>query len=131
MATIKKRVIHTSEAPSAIGPYSQAIEMNGTFYVSGQIPMDPVSGEITGENISEQTQQVLKNLTSILTAAGYTLKDVVKTTCYLSEMINFPEMNEVYAGFFSEEPPARATVEVNRLPKDVMVEIDAIACKGG
>ena len=126
MAKIDKKIIRTPDAPQAIGPYSQAVEKNGTLYVSGQIPLEPETGEIVGTNIREQTRQVLKNLQSIIDAAGYTMNDVVKTTCYLSEMINFPEMNDVYAEYFRESPPARATVEVNRLPKDVLVEIDAI-----
>lgn len=123
----KKRIIQTPDAPQAIGPYSQAVESNGTLYVSGQIPLDPRSGEIAGSNIREQTLQVLTNLERIILEAGYELKDVVKTTCYLSEMINFPEMNEVYAQFFIDSPPARSTIEVTRLPKDVLIEIDAIA----
>jgi 2-iminobutanoate/2-iminopropanoate deaminase len=124
-----KKIIHTLEAPSAIGPYSQAVEHQGMLFVSGQIPLNPDTGNIEGDTIKPQTMQVLKNIESILKAAGYSMKDVVKTTCYLSEMIYFPEMNEVYAEFFQAAPPARATVEVARLPKDVLIEIEAIAIK--
>ena len=95
-----KKIIHTLEAPSAIGPYSQAVEHQGMLFVSGQIPLNPDTGNIEGDTIKPQTMQVLKNIESILKAAGYSMKDVVKTTCYLSEMIYFPEMNEVYAEFF-------------------------------
>lgn len=124
-----KKIISTPNAPSAIGPYSQAIEMNGMLFVSGQIPIDPKTGNIDGGSIVAQTEQVLKNILNILEHAGYALKDVVKTTCYLSDMNHFPKMNEVYADYFVDDPPARATVEVNRLPKDVLVEIDAVAMK--
>ncbi len=122
-----KRIVATEKAPSAIGPYSQAVEKNGILYISGQIPLDPDSGEIVGVNVEEQTKQVVKNLLTILQEAGYEVNDIVKTTCYLKDMNSFGEMNEIYAEVFSENPPARAAVEVSRLPKDVLIEIEAIA----
>lgn len=124
-----KKIIQTEKAPAAIGPYSQGVIKNGTLFISGQIPTDPQSGEIIGNNVTEQTQQVLANLEAILTEAGYTKEDVVKTTCYLRDMGKFSEMNAVYARFFTTTPPARAAVEVSRLPKDVLLEIEAIAIK--
>ncbi|MGD2035198.1 MAG: RidA family protein [Bacteroidales bacterium] len=123
-----KKIIRSSHAPEAIGPYSQAVENNGMLFVSGQIPLD-ADGNLTGKTIDEQTTRVLKNLLGILTDAGYSLKDVVRTTCYLSDMDLFGEMNKVYAEFFRNDPPARATVEVSRLPKNVLIEIEAIAAK--
>lgn len=125
-----KKVIKTKHAPSAIGPYSQAIEKGGVLFISGQIPLSPETGEIVGKTVMEQTKQVLKNLESILVSAGYELDDVVKCTCYLKDMNTFSEMNEVYAGVFNTDgPPARAAVEVSRLPKDVLIEIEAVAIK--
>ena len=125
-----KKIIETKLAPSAIGPYSQAIEKNGMLFISGQIPLSPDTGEIVGETVNEQTKQALKNLKNILVSAGYELNNVVKCTCYLKDMNTFSEMNEVYAGFFKTDgPPARAAVEVSRLPKDVLIEIEAIAIK--
>ena len=123
-----KKVIHTDKAPKAIGPYSQAIENNGMLFVSGQIPVDPATGKIA-ETIEEQTEQVLKNIGAILEEAGYTYADVVKTTCLLSDMANFKPMNEVYARYFNENPPARAAFAVKALPMGVMVEIESIAIK--
>ncbi len=127
--TNMKRIIATTDAPAAIGPYSQAVEANGMLFVSGQIPMDPRTGEIVTGDISVQTERVIQNLAAILNAAGYTLKDVVKTTCYLSSMNDFQQFNEVYARYFTQKP-ARATVEVSRLPRDVKVEVEAVAVKG-
>ena len=123
-----KQIIHTHEAPKAIGPYSQAVEISGFVYTSGQIPMN-LKGEIVLGGITEQTEQVLKNLNAILKAAGSDINKVIKTTCFLSSMNNFAAMNEVYAKFFTSEFPVRTTVEVARLPKDVLIEIDAIAIK--
>ncbi|MBN2762910.1 MAG: RidA family protein [Bacteroidales bacterium] len=123
-----KKNISTTEAPAAIGPYSQAIEANGMLFLSGQIPMDPGTGEIVAGDISVQTEQVIRNLTAVLKAAGYTLDDVVKTTCFLSDMNEFKQFNDVYARYFTEKP-ARATIEVSRLPRDVKVEIEAIAVR--
>jgi 2-iminobutanoate/2-iminopropanoate deaminase len=123
-----KRIISTEEAPKAIGPYSQAVEANETLYISGQLPVNPSNGVIS-DNIVEQTEQVLENDGAILKAAGYSYSDVVKSTCLLSDMNNFKEMNEVYAKFYAENPPARAAYEVVKLPLGVMVEIETIAVK--
>ena len=121
-----KQVIATTGAPAAIGPYSQAIVSNGFVFVSGQIPLDP-GGVLLEGSIAEQTARVLNNLKAVLEASGSSLANVVKTTVYLKDMAEFAAMNEVYARYFTEQPPARATVEVARLPKDVRVEIDCIA----
>ena len=124
---MSKSVIATSHAPAAIGPYSQAVQCGPWIFVSGQIPLDPATGKIVENDIAAQTERVLKNLAAILEAAGAGLAQVVKTTVYLRDLNEFTRMNEVYARFFAERPPARATVEVARLPRDVKVEIDAIA----
>ncbi|HEY4786284.1 MAG TPA: RidA family protein [Bacteroidales bacterium] len=124
-----KRVISSSGAPSAIGPYSQAIEVNGTLYVSGQIPIDPKTGKLVDGNIKEQTHQVLKNIGAILREAGYNYDDVVKSTCLLANMDDFKEMNEVYAEYYKETPPARAAYGVVRLPLGALIEIETIAVK--
>lgn len=121
------RIIKTDKAPAAIGPYSQAVETNGILYISGQIPLHPQTGQTTGSEINKQTMQVLDNIGAILVAAGYTFRNVVKTTCYLKNLGDFAAMNEVYATYFTVDPPARATVEVSRLPKDVLIEIEAVA----
>jgi len=122
-----REIIQTDSAPAAIGPYSQAIKTNGLIFASGQIPIDPQSGQFVEGGIREQTKQVLKNLTAVLEAAGSSLSRVVKTTVFLADMQEFGAMNEVYGEFFKEEPPARATVEAARLPRDARVEIEAIA----
>lgn len=122
-----KEIISTENAPGAIGPYSQAIKANGMVFCSGQIPIDPATGEFVSDNVSEQTEQVLKNLTAVLEAAGTDLSGVVKTTVFLADMSDFVEMNEVYARFFGENKPARATVQAARLPRDAKVEIECIA----
>lgn len=124
-----KRIISTSDAPPAIGPYSQAVAASGLVFVSGQIPLD-ASGKLVEGDIAAQTEQVLKNLSVVLTAAGSSLAHVVKTTVYLKDMNDFPRMNEVYGRYFTAEQPARATVEVSRLPRDVKVEMDLIALAG-
>lgn len=126
---MNKKVIQTKMAPTAIGPYSQAIEANNMLFISGQIPYIPETMELVSEKVSEQTKQVMRNLEAILTDAGYTFDDVVKTTIFISDMKNFGRINEVYGSFFTDYKPARATVEVSRLPKDVKVEIDMIAVK--
>ncbi len=126
-----KQVISTTSAPAAIGPYSQAIVSNGFAFLSGQIPLDPATGQLIEGGIEEQTLRVLDNLQSVLEAAGSSLAGVVKTTVYLKDMGEFAAMNAVYARYFTENPPARATVEAARLPKDVRVEIDCIAVVGG
>lgn len=123
-----KKVIHTEKAPKAIGPYSQAIEVNGTLYISGQIPVNPATGTIP-ETIEEQTEQVMKNIGAILEEAGYTFANVVKSTCLLSDMANFKPMNEVYAKYYNENPPARAAFAVKALPMNVLVEIETVAVK--
>lgn len=123
-----KKVIHTEKAPKAIGPYSQAIEANGTLYISGQIPVNPATGTIP-ETIEEQTEQVMKNIGAILEEAGYTFANVVKSTCLLSDMANFKPMNEVYAKYYNENPPARAAFAVKALPMNVLVEIETVAVK--
>ena len=124
-----KKVIATKNAPGAIGPYSQAIEVNGMLFISGQIPINPETGNIVEGGIYEQTEQVMKNLNGILTEAGYTFDNVVKSTCLLSDMANFAAMNEVYGKCFSQNPPARAAFAVRTLPKEVLVEIEMIAAK--
>ncbi len=125
-----KRIIATDKAPAAIGPYSQAVEVNRTLYISGQIPLDPATMEVVEGGIQEQTLQVMKNIGAILEAAGYSYSDVVKSTCLLSDMSNFKAMNEVYGSFYKENPPARAAFAVKELPLSVLVEIETIAVKG-
>ncbi|MDZ7639704.1 MAG: RidA family protein [Bryobacterales bacterium] len=122
-----KTIIQTASAPEAIGPYSQATVFQGLVFVSGQIPLDAATGLLTAGTIQEQTALVLKNLKAVLEAAGSSLDLVLKTTVYLKNMGDFPAMNEIYAEYFGSGLPARATVEVSRLPRDVAVEIDAIA----
>jgi len=124
-----KRIIATSNAPQAIGPYSQAVEVNGTLYVSGQIPLDPQTMKIVDGGIQEQTRQVMKNIGAILEAAGYSFSDVVKSTCLLSDMADFKAMNEVYGSFYPKESPARAAFAVKELPMGVLVEIETLAAK--
>jgi 2-iminobutanoate/2-iminopropanoate deaminase len=122
-----KETISTDKAPGAIGPYSQAIKVGDLVFCSGQIPIDPVTGEFVSQDVAEQTKQVLKNLSAVLEAAGSGLGKVVKTTVFLADMGDFAAMNDVYAEFFSENKPARATVQAARLPRDARVEIDCIA----
>ena len=124
-----KKVISTDKAPKAIGPYSQAIEANGTLYISGQIPINPATGQIIEGSIVEQTTQVLENIGAILKEAGYSFKNVVKSTCLLSDMANFQAMNEVYGKYYNELPPARAAYGVVKLPLGVLIEIETIAVK--
>jgi len=119
--------IQTDNAPAAIGPYSQAIKANGFVFVSGQIPIDPQTGEFVSGGIAEQTARVLKNLTAVLEAAGSSLEQVVKTTVFLADMKEFSGMNEVYKDFFPTPPPARSTVAAAGLPRDARVEIEAVA----
>jgi 2-iminobutanoate/2-iminopropanoate deaminase len=125
-----RRTIHTDRAPQAIGPYSQAIAWNGLVFVSGQIPLDPATGKIVEGGIAAQTRQVMANIAAILEAAGSSLASTLRATVYLKDMNEFPAMNAVYAEFFPADPPARATVEVARLPRDVRVEIDVVAVAG-
>ncbi|HHU28157.1 TPA: RidA family protein [bacterium] len=124
-----RRIIKTTKAPSAIGPYSQAIEVNNMLFVSGQIPFVPETMTLVSDDIKNQTRQSLNNVKAIIEEAGFTLKDVVKVTVFLKDMNDFTSMNEVYGEFFNEFKPARAAVEVSRLPKDVKVEIEAICVK--
>jgi len=120
-------VVSTENAPGAIGPYSQAVKTGGIVYCSGQIPIDVATGEFVSNDVAEQTDQVLKNLSAVLKAAGSSLGQVVKTTVFLADMGDFAAMNEVYARFFNDNKPARATVQAARLPRDARVEIDCIA----
>lgn len=124
------KIINTKNAPAAIGPYSQAILVNNILFTSGQIPINPETNEIVSSNIEEQTKQVLKNIKAILEEAGYNLNDVAKTTIYLKDLQHFGTVNKLYEEFFNGHKPARTTIEVSRLPKDVLIEIDAIALKG-
>lgn len=122
-----KEIIKTENAPGAIGPYSQAVKTENMVFCSGQIPIDPNTGEFVSDDVAEQTHQVLKNLSAVLEAAGTDLNNVVKTTVFLADMNDFTAMNEVYAEYFSENKPARATVQAARLPKDARIEIECIA----
>lgn len=124
-----KRIISTNKAPGAIGPYSQAVEVNGTLYISGQVPVDPTIGKVVEGGITEQTEQVMKNIGAILDEAGYSFNDVVKSTCLLSDMVNFKAMNDVYGSYYKENPPARAAFAVKELPLSVLIEIETIAVK--
>ena len=122
-----KEIIATENAPGAIGPYSQAVKAGNMVFCSGQIPIDVATGEFVSDDVADQTRQVLTNLSAVLEAAGTSLNNVVKTTVFLADMNDFAIVNEVYAEFFSENKPARATVQAARLPKDARVEIDCIA----
>jgi len=126
-----RRIVQTGEAPQAIGPYSQAVVAGGFVFASGQIPLDPRTGEFVAGGVAEQTEQVLRNMSKVLEAAGTSLDKAVKTTVYLADMNDFAAMNEVYGRYFPENPPARSTVEAARLPRDARVEIDVIALAGG
>ena len=125
-----KKIIKTSEAPQAIGPYSQAVEAGGFVFVSGQIPIDPKTGNVVQSDIKAQSLLVMENAKAILAAAGCGMKNVVKATIYLKNIADFAVVNEAYGGYFPTDPPARATVEVSRLPKDVAIEMDFVAWKG-
>jgi 2-iminobutanoate/2-iminopropanoate deaminase len=124
-----KKIIHTDKAPKALGPYSQAVEANGTLYISGQVPIDPATGKLVDGGITEQTTQVMKNIAAILEEAGYSFSDVVKSTCLLSDMGNFAAMNAVYGSYYTQDYPARAAFAVKELPLSVMIEIETIAVK--
>lgn len=126
---MSKKIISTQNAPSAIGPYSQGIKAGNFVFVSGQIPLDPKTGQFAGEDIRSQTKQSLTNVQNILKEAGLSMENIVKTTVLLKDMNSFADMNEVYGMFFENDPPARAAFEVARLPKDALVEIEAIAYK--
>lgn len=122
-----KETIHTDKAPAAIGPYSQAVKSGNLLITSGQIPLDPVSGQVVDGDISIQTARAMDNLMEVLAAGGATLDHVIKTTCFLNDMNDFTEFNEVYQTYFKGDAPARSCVAVDRLPKDVLVEVEAIA----
>ena len=124
-----KKVIHTDNAPKAIGPYSQAIEANGMLFVSGQIPINPQTGELSNGTIQEQTKLVMDNIGAILKAAGYGYENIVKTTCLLADINDFAAMNKVYAEYFKENPPARSAFAVKDLPKGARLEIEVMAAK--
>jgi 2-iminobutanoate/2-iminopropanoate deaminase len=124
-----KKIIATKNAPEAIGPYSQAVEAGGFLFLSGQIPLNPATGEMVTSSVVDATRQVIENLKAVLAEAGLGLKNVVKTTVFIKDMNDFAAMNGVYGEYFSEKPPARATVQAARLPKDALVEIEAVAAK--
>jgi 2-iminobutanoate/2-iminopropanoate deaminase len=124
-----KKIISTVKAPAAIGPYSQAVEINNTLYVSGQIPIDPATGKLVDGGITEQTEQVFRNISAILEAAGYSFPDVVKSTCLLANISDFKAMNEVYGRYYKENQPARAAFAARDLPMGALIEIDTIAVK--
>ncbi|MDE5948161.1 MAG: RidA family protein [Prevotella sp.] len=123
------KALHTDKAPAAIGPYSQAIEVNGMVFASGQIPLDPATGNVVEGGIKEQTRQALTNAKAIMEAAGLSLANVVKTTVFMADMADFAAMNEVYSTFFTEPYPARSAVAVKALPKGVLVEVECIAAR--
>jgi len=125
-----KKIILTSKAPAAIGPYSQAVEVDNMLFLSGQIPIDPATGEFVEGGIKEQTKQVFKNITAVLNEAGYSSEHIVKTTVFLSDMSLFPDMNSIYSEQFSGDFPARSTIAVKELPRKALVEIEVIAVKG-
>lgn len=127
--TNMKRTISTDKAPAAIGPYSQAVEAAGLLFISGQLPIDPATGNMAPAEIKAQTEGVIKNLEGILKSQGLTLENILKTTVYMADLSQFAQMNEVYGKFFAKNPPARATVEVKALPKAALVEIEAIAAR--
>ncbi|KAJ2163118.1 hypothetical protein GGF46_000047 [Coemansia sp. RSA 552] len=124
---MSRQVVSTANAPAALGPYSQAIKSDGFVFVSGQIPINPATGQIEAQDVAGQTSQVLKNLEAILVASGSSIADVVKTTCFLDDINDWPAMNEVYAKVFHTNPPARSAFEVGKLPKNAKVEVEAIA----
>lgn len=124
-----KKIIHSPNAPKAIGPYSQAVEVNGTLYISGQLPIDATTGQFVEGGVKEQTEQVMKNVGYILHEAGYSYDDVVKSTCLLSDIADFAAMNEVYAKYYTEDCPARAAFAVKSLPMGALVEIETVAAK--
>jgi len=124
---MEKEIIHSDKAPAAIGPYSQAIKCGSLLFTSGQIPLDPRSGQVAEGGIQDQTRQALENLREVLASGGAGLHNVVKTTCFLNDMNDFTQFNEVYQEYFKDDPPARSCVAVDRLPRDVLVEVEAVA----
>lgn len=127
MNRMNKEIISTSKAPAAVGPYSQAIKVGDFLFASGQIPFDPKTNELVADDIESQTRQVMKNVTAVLEAADLTLDNVVKTTVFMKDMNDFTQVNEIYAEYFTDNPPARSAVEAARLPKDVLIEMEVIA----
>lgn len=125
-----KKILSTTNAPAAIGPYSQGVQAGNMVFVSGQLPIVPATGELLNDTVGEQTKQCMNNIMAILAEAGCTLTDVVKTTIFLKDLGNFAEVNAAYGQFFQENPPARACVQVAKLPKDADIEIEVIACRG-
>jgi 2-iminobutanoate/2-iminopropanoate deaminase len=126
-----KKIISTAEAPAAIGPYSQAVRVGPTLYCAGQIPLDPKTGQIVSQDITEQTRRVMQNIAAVLAAAGSSFDRVVKTTIFLTDFADFQTVNEIYGSYFKSEPPARSTVQVAALPKNARVEIEVIAVDSG
>ena len=124
-----KKIISTLKAPSAVGPYSQAVEINGSLYISGQIPINPETGKLVEGDITVQTEQVFRNINAVLESAGYSFSDVVKSTCLLSDMANFKAMNEVYGRYYPANQPARSSFAVKELPLGSLIEIETIAIK--
>jgi 2-iminobutanoate/2-iminopropanoate deaminase len=124
-----KKIIETKNAPQAIGPYSQAVCSGNILFTAGIIPLDPVTNQLSGGDIKSQTEKILENLSEILKSAGYKPEDVIKTTVFMTNLADFADMNEVYANFFKDRPPARTTVQVCALPKNVLVEMEAVAKK--
>ena len=122
-----KKIIKTHKAPQAIGPYSQAVKSGNFIFASGQVPLDPISGNIEENDIKKQTTRVMENIKGLLESENLTMSNIIKTTCFLSDMSNFASFNEVYATYFTENPPARSTVAVKSLPKDALVEVEVIA----
>lgn len=125
-----KEIISTDKAPQAIGPYSQGVRAGGFVFFSGQIPLDPVTGQITGSDIVGQTEQVMKNIEEVLSSSGLGFEDVVKTTIFLVDLADFAAVNEIYGRRFPKDPPARSTVEVKGLPRGALVEVEVVACCG-
>ena len=122
-----KEIVTTDRGPKPIGPYSQAVKTSGFLFLSGQVALDPKTGDLTGTDVRQQTERVMENIKGILEAAGFNLHHVIKTTVFLKDMNDFPAMNEVYGRYFTSAPPARSTVQVARLPKDALVEIEVVA----
>jgi len=126
-----KKIIATPDAPAAIGPYSQAIRSGNLIFCSGQIPLEPKSGQMVSDDIADQTRRVLDNISGLLKSEGFSLGDVLKTTIFLTDLGNFQIVNEIYGSYFNDQPPARSTVQVSALPKGAKVEIEVIACANG
>lgn len=126
---MSRKIVATDQAPGAIGPYNQAVQAGGFLFTAGQLPMDPATMRLVGTTAAEQTRQALRNAQAIVEAGGLRLADVVKVTMFIRDMNEFAAINEIYAGFFPQDPPARSVVEVSRLPKDALVEVEMVACR--